>query len=262
MIMIRRLLKKSKRLERLVLYLYHKRHNSKLVRFWYSTHLSPRCVFEGMNMVSPGSSYYGRMGYGTYIGGNSHLNADIGKFTSVGPNVRVINATHPMKEPFVTTCPLFFSLDRSKNPCHDTFAKKQMVEEFRYYDKERQIDIKIGNDCWIGEGVTFIGGTAVHDGAVVLAGAYVVKDVPSYAIVGGTPAKVIGYRYDEETIKFLQRIQWWNNEEQWLRDNWDLLCDMEKLKREWRDKYRGPSNKMNKEDRRDRFRGPSNKKNK
>lgn len=213
-----------------LLYYYNKRKYGKLVRFWYSTHLSPRSEFEGMNMVSPGSSFYGRMGYGTYIGGNTHLNADIGRFASIGPNVRVINATHPMKEPFATTCPLFFSLDRGKNPGHETFAKRQMVEEFRYYYKEREIDIKIGNDCWIGEGVTFIGGTEVHDGAVVLAGAYVVKDVPPYAIVGGVPAKIVGYRYDEDTIKFLQDIQWWNNDEQWLRDNWELLCNIELLK--------------------------------
>lgn len=213
-----------------LLYLYHKKKNGNLVRFWYSTRLSSRCVFEGMNMVGTGSSFYGKMGYGSYISGNTHLNADIGRFSSIGPNVKVVNGTHPMKEPFVTTCPLFFSLDRSKNPVNKTFAKMQMIEEFRYYDKEREIDIKIGNDCWIGEGVTFIGGTEVHDGAVVLAGAYVVKDVPPYAIVGGIPAKIIGYRYDDDTVKFLQEIQWWNNSEQWFKENWSLLCDMEKLK--------------------------------
>ena len=43
----------------------------------------------------------------------------------------------------------------------------------------------------------------VNNGAVVLAHAVVTKDVPPYAIVGGIPAKVIGYRYDEETIAFL-----------------------------------------------------------
>lgn len=181
-------------------------------------------------MVAERSSYYGKMGYGSYIGSNTHLNADIGRFSSVGPNVKVVNATHPMKAPFATTCPLFFSFDTSKNPQHETFAKQQMVEEFRYYDRERQIDIRIGNDCWIGEGVTFIGGVEVHDGGVVLAGAYVTKDVPPYAIVGGVPAKVIGYRYDEDTIAWLQERQWWNRNTQWLRDNWRLLCDIDKMK--------------------------------
>ncbi len=178
-------------------------------------------------MVGMHSSFYGKMGLGSYISGHTRLNADIGRFTSIGPNVKVINATHPMKEPFVTTSPLFFSLDRSKNPEHETFAKKQMFHEFRYYDKERQIDIYIGNDCWIGTDVTFIGGIVVHDGAVVLAKALVTKDVPPYAIVGGVPARVIGYRYDEDTIKWLLDTKWWNKSKEWLQKNWELLCNMD-----------------------------------
>lgn len=67
-------------------------------------------------------------------------------------------------------------------------------------------------------------------GAVVLANAVVTKDVPSYAIVGGVPAKIIGYRYDEETIIFFNKIKWWNNNPEWLEKNWNLLCDIDKLK--------------------------------
>lgn len=217
-------------LKRNILYFYHKLKHRHLVKFWYNTYLSHRCVFEGMNMVSSSSSFYGTIGLGSYLGSNTHLNADIGRFTSIGPNVKVVNATHPMKEPFVTTSPLFFSLDKSKTPLHETFAKKQMVEEFRYYDKEREIDIKIGNDCWIGEGVTIIGGVEIHDGGVVLAGAYVVKDVPPYAIVGGIPAKIIGYRYDEKTIDFLLKSKWWSHDEEWFKQNWELLCNLDSFR--------------------------------
>ena len=221
----------KKMLKHFFLYLYHKRKNGNLVKFSYSSYISHRSCFEGMNMVGDRAAYHGKMGLGSYIGANTHLNADIGRFSSIGPNVKVVNATHPMKVPFVTTSPLFFSLDRSKNPHGETFAKKQMLEEFRYYDKERGVDIKVGNDCWIGEGVTFIGGTEVHDGGVVLAGAYVVKDVPSYAIVGGVPAKIIGYRYAEDTIAFLLKSKWWDNNEEWFENNWEMMCDMEKFKR-------------------------------
>ena len=70
----------------------------------------------------------------------------------------------------------------------------------------------------------------IHDGAVVLANAVVTKDVPSYAIVGGVPAKIVGYRYDEETIIFLNKIKWWNNNPEWFEKNWKLLCDIDKLK--------------------------------
>ena len=90
---------------------------------------------------------------------------------------------------------------------------------------------KIGNDCWLGSDVTLIGGVEIHDGAVVLAHAVVTKDVPSYAIVGGVPARVIGYRYNEETIQFLQKIQWWNNSLEWFDENWHLLNDIEGLKK-------------------------------
>ena len=63
-----------------------------------------------------------------------------------------------------------------------------------------------------------------------MAHAVVTKDVPPYAIVGGIPAKVIGYRYDEETIDFLLKIKWWNNDINWFKENWELLCDLDKLK--------------------------------
>jgi acetyltransferase-like isoleucine patch superfamily enzyme len=68
----------------------------------------------------------------------------------------------------------------------------------------------IGNDVWIGVGATLIDGVKVGDGAIVAAGAVVTKDVPPYAIVGGVPAKIIRYRFDELTIHELQKLKWWN----------------------------------------------------
>ena len=110
---------------------------------------------------------------------------------------------------------------------------RQMIKEYMFFDKERQIAVKIGNDCWIGYDVCFIGGVQIGDGAVVLSRAYVTKDVPPYAIVGGIPAKVIGYRYDEDTIKLLQEVQWWNQDVEWMKVHSDLLCDMEAFKNYW-----------------------------
>lgn len=51
--------------------------------------------------------------------------------------------------------------------------------------------ITIGNHVWIGLNVTILKGVSVGDGAIIAAGSLVVKDVPSKAMVGGVPAKVI-----------------------------------------------------------------------
>ena len=224
------IIKKLPVLSNLLLYSWQKRHNGKKVKFWYSTHISYRCGFEGMNMVGPHTDFFGSLGYGSYIGGGGMVSAEVGRFTSIGPNCRYINATHAYKAPFATTCPLFFSKSNGNNPQGKTFATEQMIEEFKFYDKARELVNKIGNDCWFGSNVTLIGGVEIHDGAVVLANAVVTKDVPPYAIVGGVPAKVIGYRYDDETIQFLQKTKWWNNQPEWFEKNWRLLNDIEALK--------------------------------
>ena len=72
--------------------------------------------------------------------------------------------------------------------------------------------VSIGNDCWVGNNVTFRGGPlTVHDGAAILAGAVVDGDVPPYAIVAGSPACVIGHRYDPATVATLLDVAWWDN---------------------------------------------------
>ena len=197
----------------------------------YTCIISPLSRLEGMNRIFHHTIYSGRLGYGSYIGNNCSLSADIGRFTSIAPHVRCNPGKHPLSYPFATTAPCFFSLNKEHSQNGSTFATKQMFDEFALYDKKRNIAVKIGNDCWIGEGTFLVGGITIGDGAVVLAHAVVTKDVPPYAIVGGVPAKVLRYRYDEDTIAFLQKIQWWNSPVEWLKEHWELLCDMDKLKR-------------------------------
>ncbi|MDG4883925.1 CatB-related O-acetyltransferase [Mesorhizobium sp. WSM4884] len=69
--------------------------------------------------------------------------------------------------------------------------------------------ITIGNDVWIGHGAIILPGVKVGDGAVVGAGAVVTRDVPSYAIVGGSPARLIRYRFSQDVISNLLAIRWW-----------------------------------------------------
>lgn len=51
--------------------------------------------------------------------------------------------------------------------------------------------IIIGNNVWVGDKVTILGGVTVGDGAVIAANAVVTKDVPAYSVVAGAPAKII-----------------------------------------------------------------------
>lgn len=78
------------------------------------------------------------------------------------------------------------------------------------YFTKRKGTIILQNDVWVGHGATIMGGVMLHNGCVVAADAVVTKDVPPYAIVGGNPAKVIGYRFDSNTIAGLQKIAWWD----------------------------------------------------
>lgn len=65
---------------------------------------------------------------------------------------------------------------------------------------ENDQPIIIEGDNWIGANVTILKGVTVGQGAVIAAGAVVIKDVPPYSIVGGVPARVISHRFTNEQI--------------------------------------------------------------
>lgn len=213
-------------------YIQHKVRWGSKCQFTFSVNIDPASSFEAMSKLYPHVTFRGKLGYGSYIGSRSFLSADIGRFTSIAPNVRCNAGRHTYTTPFATTSPCFFSLMKQNS---GTFATEQLFDEFSYYDVDRKIAIKIGSDCWIGENVFIVGGVKIGDGAVVLANAVVTKNIPDYAIVGGVPAKVIRYRYDGETITFLQTIRWWDNQPDWFRKNWRLLTNVEELKKFYHD---------------------------
>jgi len=191
------------------------------VRFNSTVRITPGTTFEGANSIGDNSYIAGSVGYGTYCMQNCYIEGCIGRFCSIAADVKVARGTHPTTLPYATTSPMFFS------------TRKQAGTTFTTIDRfdELKAPVTIGNDCWIGQRAILIGGITIGDGAVVMAGAVVTKDVPPYAIVGGVPAKIVKYRYDEETIDFLLKAQWWNKPSDWLKANHALLCDMEALKK-------------------------------
>ena len=144
----------------------------------------------------------------------------IGKFCSIAVGV-VFTLGGEHRSDFATTYP-FNRLLKSFNYITGTPTSKG--------------DIIVGNDVWIGENAHIMSGVTIGDGAIVGSEALVTKDVPPYAIVGGNPAKVIKYRFDQYTINELLKIKWWDFDEEELVKVIPLLLstDIDELIRRYR----------------------------
>jgi acetyltransferase-like isoleucine patch superfamily enzyme len=85
-------------------------------------------------------------------------------------------------------------------------------------------DVVIGNDVWLASDSLILSGVTIGDGAVIGARAVVTRNVPPYAFAAGVPAKVVGYRFDPETIEQLLQIRWWAWPRTKIAAELPLLC--------------------------------------
>lgn len=91
------------------------------------------------------------------------------------------------------------------------------------YEAVSKGDIIVEDDVWIGYRATILSGVRIGQGAIVAAGAIVTKDVPPYAIVGGNPAKIIKYRFDENMRNELMKINYENLDVTMIKEHIDEL---------------------------------------
>lgn len=70
--------------------------------------------------------------------------------------------------------------------------------------------VEIGHNVWIGDNVIILPNVRIGNGVIIGAGAIVTKDIPSYAICVGNPAKVIKYRFNNEIIDEIEKLAWWD----------------------------------------------------
>ncbi len=191
------------------------------------------CVIEGDNSISSGVKlFHCSIGKGSYINTGTELRyVSMGRFCSIGSDIRVISGTHPTSM-FVSTHPAFYSTAMQSG---FTYVKHEKFDEYKYADDHHVV--VIGNDVWIGSEAKLMGGVRIGDGAIIAAGAVVTKDVPPYAIVGGVPAKVIRFRHSEDQIETLLKIQWWNKNDEWIKENAEFFENVQLLIEKWEKTY-------------------------
>lgn len=136
----------------------------------------------------------------------------VGRFCSIAGRVTVGQNEHPTD--WVSGHWMFLD-DLPWKEAKAFYARNPGMLEAGIHNYHRDIcdtraKVVVGNDVWIGQGAYIRWGVTVGDGAVIGANAVVTKDVPPYAIVAGSPARIIRYRFDHEAIGELLRLQWWN----------------------------------------------------
>ena len=140
-------------------------------------------IFD-FELVNVGNKSYGIINIVTF---NNISRLYIGNYVSISENVHfLLDAEH-------------FTNHLSTYP----FKVKILGEKFESFSKG---DTIVDDDVWIGYGCLIMSGVHIGKGAIIAAGSVVTKDVPSYAIVGGSPARVIKYRFDENIINYLTKF--------------------------------------------------------
>ena len=197
------------------------------VTFYKGTIINRNSIFGGNNAIYNNTEYVNSsLGFGSYVANNSVIRgAKIGKYCSIGDNVRTGLGRHPVKD-YVSTHPAFFSMNKQAG---FTYVEAQKYKEHKYVDKDGKYYIEIGSDVWIGNNVMIMDGVKIGDGAVIAAGSIVTKDVYPFAIVGGIPAKIIRYRFSREQIEKINSIRWWEWDSNIVMQNVSDFADIDKF---------------------------------
>jgi virginiamycin A acetyltransferase len=139
------------------------------------------------------------------IGNNTTINGPGTEFHGVSSSIEIGNFCSIARHTAIQ--------DHNHNvDCITTYFIRHNIfqEETRKDDMVSKGEVKIGNDVWIGTQTVILSGVIIGDGAVIAANSVVTSDVPPYAIVGGTPAKVLKYRFSDDIIEKLLKIKWWD----------------------------------------------------
>lgn len=126
------------------------------------------------------------------------MNTTIGNFCHIGDNCIIGLIGHDPK------C-------ASTYPMNHHFTQKQIdISKDQTASESRKGTVEIGNDVYIGEGVSIFGNLKIGDGAIIASRSVVTKNVAPYSVVAGIPGKPIKMRFSDEIIKELMDMKWWD----------------------------------------------------
>lgn len=144
------------------------------------------------------------LGRYSYVGSGTDITyTNIGSFCSIAGGCQIGGGEHPLHT--VSTSPVFLG------------GRNILRKNFSNIAYEEAKLVEIGSDVWIGANAYIKGGVKVGTGAVIGAHAVVTRDVASYEIVAGCPARPLRKRFDEETVAKLLVLKWWDWPEEKLQ---------------------------------------------
>jgi virginiamycin A acetyltransferase len=168
--------------------------------------VDPDALVEPYSHILEGCVLPAAIGAFSYAWGRLEPTVRIGRYSSIAPAVSQLGLGHPTD--WVSSSPFSHNpqpLGGFADYLRDIGSKRFALHGF----DQGSAPVEIGNDVWIGEGALLKAGVTIGDGAIVAARAIVTHDVPPYAIVGSSPARLIRYRFSDAIIARLQAAQWW-----------------------------------------------------
>lgn len=161
------------------------------------------CAIKRMQVIH--SLHMGAFSYGV---SGFYFGCRVGRYCSFGEEVQI--GRHPHAMHWVTTSPYFYTPYKNVLDMDLPGGIEMTPADFRRTTKPVVAKLTIiGNDVWIGHGAFIMPGVTIGDGAVVGAMAVVTKDVPPYAVVVGSPARIMKFRFPDDQVRMLIESKWW-----------------------------------------------------